>query len=65
MEERKKLNILVHLMALFFLLFEQGALHFVPCPANYRVGPTQWSIVSDKLSLIEEAAKIRCSPGSL
>lgn len=42
MEERIKLYILVPLMALFFLLFEQGALHFgfVSGPASYVVAPT-------------------------
>lgn len=42
MEERMKLYILVPLVAPFFLLFEQGALHFgfVSGPANYVVAPT-------------------------
>lgn len=65
MEERKKLYILVSLMAPCSLLFEHEALHFIPCPGNYGVGPTQWSVVSDELGLTEEGAKIRCSPGSL
>lgn len=52
-------------MALCSLLFEQEALHFIPCSGNYGLGPTQWSVGSDELGLTEEDAKVRCASGSL
>ena len=64
-KERKKLFILVPLMAPCSLLFEHEAPQFIPRPGNYGVGPTHWSVVPDELGLTEEGAKIRCSPDSL